>query len=168
MMVLESGVLPPTLRLYAEAIAAASNNNNNSNANGSNSSSNCFTSNQIMPPHPLFPHFAAGRGFPMFSGLPPFLHHSNASPVTQQHRFNPANLLNACSPSSGNQQRANENHPRIEISSRRRQRHHTSNSEDSNDDPMSPKKGKLWQDHCIEEVNEEVNRNKGKILLKQF
>ncbi|KAL1453253.1 hypothetical protein WDU94_007409 [Cyamophila willieti] len=146
MMVLESGVLPPTLRLYAEAIAAASNNNSSSgNGNGSSpGSNNCFSSSQIMAPHPLFPHFAAaGRGFPsMFSGLPPFLHHAaNNSPVTQHPRFNPANLLNACSTGASNQQRSNENHPRIEISSRRRQRHHTSNSDDSTEDPMSPKKG---------------------------
>ncbi|KAI5727319.1 hypothetical protein M8J77_000785 [Diaphorina citri] len=154
MMVLESGVLPPTLRLYAEAIAAASNNNGNNTNNGSNSSNNtCFSSNQIMAPHPLFPHFAS-RGFPsMFSGLPPFLHHST-SPVNQHPRFSPANLLNACSPGSGaNQQRSNENHPGIEISSRRRQRHHTSNSDDSGtEDPMSPKKvhspNKRSSRHC--------------------
>lgn len=149
MMVLESGVLPPTLRLYAEAIAAV-NNRNNTGGNGS-STNNCFSSQQLMAPHPLFPHFAAARGFPsMFSGLPPFLQQSSRSPVTQQSqhpRFNPANLLNSCSSgASSNQPRSNENHPRLEIPSPRRQRHHTSNSEDSTDDPMSPKKGKneLW------------------------
>lgn len=147
MMVLESGVLPPTLRLYAEAIAAVSNNRNSTGGNGPNSSNaNCFSSNHIMAPHPLFPHFAAGRGFPsMFSGLPPFLQHSSRSPVTHHPRFNPANLLTTCSSgasAASNQQRSNENHPRLEIPSPRRQRHHTSNSDDSTDDPMSPKKGK--------------------------
>uniref|UniRef100_A0A8D9ATN2 Homeobox protein unc-4 n=2 Tax=Cacopsylla melanoneura TaxID=428564 RepID=A0A8D9ATN2_9HEMI len=169
MMVLESGVLPPTLRLYAEAIAAASNNNNNSSGNGNGSSpggNNCFSSSQIMAPHPLFPHFAAaGRGFPsMFSGLPPFLHHAvNNSPVTQHPRFNPANLLNACnSTGASNQQRSNENHPRIEISSRRRQRHHTSNSDDSNEDPMSPKKdadGSLSDDLASKRRRSRTNFN---------
>ncbi|XP_026679892.1 homeobox protein unc-4 homolog [Diaphorina citri] len=158
-------VIPTSqLRLYAEAIAAASNNNGNNTNNGSNSSNNtCFSSNQIMAPHPLFPHFAS-RGFPsMFSGLPPFLHHST-SPVNQHPRFSPANLLNACSPGSGaNQQRSNENHPGIEISSRRRQRHHTSNSDDSGtEDPMSPKKdgdGNLSDDLASKRRRSRTNFN---------
>ncbi|XP_054289715.1 homeobox protein unc-4 homolog [Macrosteles quadrilineatus] len=59
-MVLDGGVLPPPLRLYAAAAAAA---------NGS-----CFNPQANFPPHSLFPHFAR---FPLqnFPGIPPgFLH----------------------------------------------------------------------------------------------
>lgn len=63
MMVLEGGVLPPPLRLYAAAAAAASNGH-------------CFTPSPMLPQHSLFPHFASRFPLQGFAGLPPgFLHH---------------------------------------------------------------------------------------------
>lgn len=77
MMVLEGGVLPPPLRLYAAAAAAASNGN-------------CFAPSPVLPPHSLFPHFASRFPLQGFPGLPPgFLHpQSHQGPL----RF-AANLL---------------------------------------------------------------------------
>ncbi|KAG8306748.1 hypothetical protein J6590_040185 [Homalodisca vitripennis] len=76
MMVLEGGVLPPPLRLYAAAAAAASNGG-------------CFAPSPVLPPHSLFPHFASRFPLQGFPGIPPgFLHHQHQGPL----RF-AANLL---------------------------------------------------------------------------
>ncbi len=134
MMVLESGVLPPPLRLYAAAAAASGNAGNG----------HCFRPNPILPPHHLFPHFAArfpinlAAGFA--AGLPPFLSHQNPSlrfGVAANQILNSRNLEQNMNCGSAS---------RSDVSAqRKRQRHYTATptSDDSASESHSPTKGEL-------------------------
>ncbi|KAL6954556.1 hypothetical protein U1Q18_046352 [Sarracenia purpurea var. burkii] len=131
MMVLESGVLPPPLRLYAAAAAA--------NGNGANNA--CFQPNPLLPPHPLFPHFAAR--FPMtlaagFAGLPPFLNHQSAA-----SRFGAANQILSSRNLELNINANNVNRPDMSMQ-RKKQRSYVASptSDDSASEDHSPKKGR--------------------------
>lgn len=134
-MVLESGVLPPPLRLYAAAAAASGNSANNP----------CFQPNPILPPPHLFPHFAArfpinlAAGFA--AGLPPFLNHQGTT-----LRFGTAanQILNARSLEQ-NLACGNVNRPDVSIQ-RKRQRHYTATptSDDSASESHSPRKGNIF------------------------
>ncbi|KAL5243044.1 hypothetical protein ACI65C_010454 [Semiaphis heraclei] len=62
MMVLDSGQASPSLRLYAAAAAAAANSYGGAataTSGGAGQQSGGGTGGVQMPPHPLFPHFAA-------------------------------------------------------------------------------------------------------------
>lgn len=133
MMVLESGVLPPPLRLYAAAAAA----------NGNASSNPCFQPNPILPPHHLFPHFAAR--FPLnlaagFTGLPPFLNHQATIRFgVTNHILNQRNL-------EQNMGCGNAGAGRVDSAiQRKRQRQYTATptSDDSASESHSPTKGKF-------------------------
>lgn len=137
MMVLESQDLSSPLRLYAAAAAA----------NGAANSGICFQPNPILPPHPLFPHFAArfpinlAAGFA--AGLPPFLNHqgstfrfgTTANQILSSRNLDHQNVL--CN--NGNR---SDSSP-----ARKRQRQYsaTPTSDDSASEDHSPRKGKL---HC--------------------
>lgn len=139
-MVLESGVLPSQLRLYAAAAAASGNSAANS----------CFQPNPMLPPHHLFPHFAArfpinlATGF----GLPPFLNHQNASfrfggngggggGSNPNHVLSSRNLEHNINCNVG---RASESNAQ-----RKRQRHNAASpiSDDSASESHSPTKGTI-------------------------
>lgn len=136
MMVLESGVLPPPLRLYAAAAAAS----------GNASSNPCFQPNPILPPHHLFPHFARfpqnlAAGF-MAAGLPPFLNHQGATlrfGVANQILQNQRNLEQNMGCGNAGAGRADS------ASQRKRQRQYTATptSDDSASESHSPTKGKF-------------------------
>lgn len=115
-MVLEGGVLPPPLRLYAAAAAAASNGG-------------CFAPSPVLPPHSLFPHFATRFPLQSFAGIPPsFLHHQTHQ---GQLRF-AANLLGRTN---------NQQDIRNEVARRRQRTHNSSGDADSVSEGTSPKKG---------------------------
>ena len=133
MMVLESQGLPPPLRFYAAAAAASSAGNNNM----------CFQPNPILPPHSLFPHFAAR--FPinlaagLAAGLPPFLSHQGSAlrfGATANQILSSRNLEQSMSCGSMNRPDT--------TAQRKRQRQYTATptSDDSASESHSPRKGK--------------------------
>lgn len=137
MMMLESGVLPPPLRLYAAAAAAS----------GNASSNPSFQPNPILPPHHLFSHYAArfplhlaAAGFTA-AGLPSFLNHQGAT-----LRFGVANQILNQRNLEQNMGCGNSGTGRVDSAvQRKRQRQYTATptSDDSASESHSPTKGKF-------------------------
>ncbi|CAH0773930.1 unnamed protein product [Bemisia tabaci] len=168
MMVLESGGLSnPALRLYAAAAAAAANNNNSS-GNNTGGGLPCFPSSPIMPPHSLFPHFAARFPVGLAGFVPsPFLHHHpHQSPNSIHHpaslRFGAAGFLSTRthnqSGDPGSRSEISSNSP-VTCSKKSRSLSTNASDDSASEDAASKKDGESPEDMSSKRRRSRTNFN---------